>query len=101
MALKLSTYNDYKLTDVRISDESILVGHRRALDFLQEFGTEDLRISTVLYENSIWLHKFLIPQENVVLITVPDGAIKPSVLSFNNFDDLVHRKSIIVLVSSV
>ena len=53
MALKLSTYNDYKLTHVRISDESILVGHGRALNFLQELGTENLRISTVLHENSI------------------------------------------------
>ena len=53
MTLELSAYNDDKLTNVRISDEPILVGHGRALDFLQEFGTEDLRVSTVLYENSI------------------------------------------------
>lgn len=90
MTFELAINNNDKLAHERIFDKSILICNSFTLWYLHEFSTKDLSISCVLHEDSIWLHEFLVPKEDVVLVAMTNRAIETTLWTLSDFYNLIH-----------
>lgn len=90
MTLELAINDHDKLAHERILDKSILIGNSFTFWYLHEFSTEDLGIPCVLHEDSIWLHKFLVPKEDVMLVAMANCTIETTLGTLSDLYNLVH-----------
>ena len=100
MSLVLAYDDNHCLSHKRISTEPILVDHCLACVSFHVLRAHDEHIFAILHKDTVWLHEIFVVKEQIVAITMSDGATHSFVRSIFHLYHWIKDQRVSLTVSS-